>query len=72
MKFAAALIKIFSGTLSAIVFGAFLYYTYQYQISKDTEYLFTANMALIVFLISSVCFALLFVLFDVYQSKHFE
>ena len=72
MKFAAALIKIFSGTLSAIVFGAFLYYTYQYQISKDTEYLFTANMALIVFLISSVCFALLFVLFDVYQSKNTE
>ena len=72
MKFAAALIKIFSGTLSAIVFGAFLYYTYQYQISKDTEYLFTANMTLIVFLISSVCFALLFVLFDVYQSKNTE
>ena len=72
MKFAAALIKIFSGTLSAVVFGAFLYYTYQYQTTKDAEDLFTANMALIVFLISSVCFALLFILFDVYQSKNTE
>ncbi len=72
MKFAAALIKIFSGTLTAVVFGAFLYYTYQYQTTKDAEDLFTANMALIVFLISSVCFALLFILFDVYQSKNTE
>lgn len=72
MKFAAALIKIFSGALTAVVFGAFLYYTYQYQTTKDAEDLFTANMALIVFLISSVCFALLFVLFDVYQSKNTE
>lgn len=72
MKFAAALIKIFSGALTAVVFGAFLYYTYQYQTTKDAEDLFTANMALIVFLISSVCFALLFILFDVYQSKNTE
>lgn len=72
MKFAAALIKIFSGALSAAVFGAFLYYTYQYQTTKDTENLFTANMALIVFLISAVTFALLFILFDVYQSKNTE
>ena len=72
MKFAAALIKIFSGALSAVVFGAFLYYTYQYQTTKDTENLFTANMALIVFLISAVTFALLFILFDVYQSKNAE
>ena len=56
MKFAAALIKIFSGALSAVVFGAFLYYTYQYQTTKDTENLFTANIALIVFLISAVTF----------------
>lgn len=72
MKFAAALIKIFSGALSAAVFGAFLYYTYQYQTTKDTENLFTANIALIVFLISAVTFALLFILFDVYQSKNAE
>ncbi len=72
MKFAAALIKIFSGALTAAVFGAFLYYTYQYQTTKDTENLFTANMALIVFLISAVTFALLFILFDVYQSKNTE
>ncbi len=37
MKFAAGLIKIFSGVLSAFVFGAFLYYTYQYQTTKDAE-----------------------------------
>ena len=72
MKFAAGLIKIFSGILSAFVFGAFLYYTYQYQITKDADNLFTANLALAVFLISSVTFALLFVLFDVYQNKNTE
>lgn len=72
MKFAAGLIKIFSGMLSAFVFGAFLYYTYQYQITKEADNLFTANLALVVFLISSVTFALLFVLFDVYQNKNTE
>lgn len=72
MKFAAGLIKIFSGVLSAFVFGAFLYYTYQYQTTKDADNLFTANIALVVFLISSVTFALLFILFDVYQNKNNE
>lgn len=72
MKFAAGLIKIFSGLLSAFVFGAFLYYTYQYQTTKEADNLFTANIALAVFLISSVTFALLFILFDVYQNKNNE
>ena len=72
MKFAAGLIKIFSGVLSAFVFGAFLYYTYQYQTTKDADNLFTANIALVVFLISSVTFALLFIVFDIYQNKNNE
>ena len=72
MKFAAGLIKIFSGVLSAFVFGAFLYYTYQYQTRKDADNLFTANIALVVFLISSVTFALLFIVFDIYQNKNNE
>lgn len=69
MKFAATLIKIFSGVLSAIVFGVFLYYTYQYQLTQETSNLLIANIALIVFLISSLVFALLFLTFDAYQNK---
>ncbi len=72
MKFAAGLIKIFSGMLSAVVFGAFLYYTYQYQITQEHTDLFIADIALAVFLISAVTFALLFILFDVYQNKNTE
>lgn len=69
MKFAATLIKFFSGVLSAIVFGVFLYYTYQYQLTQETSNLLIANIALIVFLISSLVFALLFLTFDAYQNK---
>ncbi len=72
MKFAAGLIKIFSGMLSAVVFGAFLYYTYQYQITQEHTDLFIADIALAVFLISAVTFALLFILFDVYQNQNTE
>ncbi len=72
MKFAAGLIKIFSGILSAVVFGAFLYYTYQYQITQEHTDLFIADITLAVFLISAVTFALLFILFDVYQNQNTE
>ena len=48
MKFAAGLIKIFSGILSAVVFGAFLYYTYQYQITQEHTDLFIADITLAV------------------------
>ena len=40
MKFAAALIKIFSCALSAAVFGAFLYYTYQYQTTRYRKFIY--------------------------------
>ncbi len=69
MKFAATLIKIFSGILSAIIFGVFLYYTYQYQLTQETSNLLIANIALVIFLISSLVFALLFLTFDAYQNK---
>lgn len=72
MKFAAGLIKIFSGILSAVVFGAFLYYTYQYQITQEHTDLFIADITLAVFLISAVTFALLYILFDVYQNQNTE
>ena len=69
MKFAATLIKIFSGVLSAFAFGVFVYYTYQYQLSQETSNLLIANISLIIFLITSVTFALLFITFDAYQNK---
>lgn len=69
MKFAATLIKIFSGVLSAFAFGIFVYYTYQYQLSQETSNLLIANISLIIFLITSVTFALLFITFDAYQNK---
>jgi len=69
MKFAAGLIKIFSGLLSAFIFGIFLYYTYMCQSSGgDLVYMQVANVALILFLISAVTFALIFVVFDAYQN----
>lgn len=70
MKFAATLIKIFCGGLSAFFFGAFLYYTYQYQLTQESSNLMIANIALIIFLVSSLIFALLFIIFDAYQNRN--
>ncbi len=69
MKFAALLVKIFSGILSAFTFGMFLYSTYRYQLTQDSSNLLLANITLVIFLLSSLTFALLFITFDAYQNK---
>ena len=69
MKFAITLIKAISGLLSVGLFGAFVYYTYLYQQNQEITNLTNANISLIMFLLSAVVLALLFITHDAYQTK---
>ena len=70
MKFAVTLIKLFSGLLSAVILGAFIYYLQLYVQTKDNANLVISNIAFILFIISSITFALIFMAYDAYSNKN--
>ena len=70
MKFAITLIKFFSGLLSAVILGAFVYYLQLYIQTKDNANLVISNITFVLFIISSIVFALVFMAYDAYRNKN--